>query len=212
VTVSAIIPALNEAETIETIILTLKEHPAIDEVIVVSDGSTDDTASIAKACGATVIELTENRGKGAAMVIGAQQARGTVLLFLDADLLALTTEHIWRMVTPLLEGRTKMTVGVFDDGRLLTDLALTLAPWLSGQRALSRELFFSFEGLDQVGYGVEAAIAKYVADEDIPVLKVPLSGLSHRMKEEKQGLKKGVPARFKMYWEIARCVVSDQFK
>jgi len=59
----------------------------INEVIVVSDGSTDDTVKIAlQFDGVQVVELPENRGKGGAMKAGLEQTAAEIVLFLDADL------------------------------------------------------------------------------------------------------------------------------
>mgnify|MGYP001415364370 FL=1 len=62
--VSAIIPAYNEEKTIGGVLRTIKSVSLITEIIVISDGSTDGTAQIARNYGAHVIELSENIGKG----------------------------------------------------------------------------------------------------------------------------------------------------
>jgi dolichyl-phosphate beta-glucosyltransferase len=90
--VSIVIPAYNEAErlgsTLERVTSFFASREVDFEVIVVSDGSTDETASVARAGGdaITLIELPENRGKGAAVRTGVLRGRGEVVLFTDADL------------------------------------------------------------------------------------------------------------------------------
>lgn len=84
--VSVILAAYNEAGTIEKVVRGCVEHtPDLDEVIVVDDGSRDETGSLAEKAGARVERLSPNRGKGAAVRRGIEMARGDILLFLDAD-------------------------------------------------------------------------------------------------------------------------------
>jgi len=84
--VSIIIPAMNERATIASV---LREaglvHPR-SETIVVVNGSTDGTAELAEACGAHVIHVPEPLGHDVGRRVGAEAARGQVLLFIDADM------------------------------------------------------------------------------------------------------------------------------
>ena len=83
--VSIIIPAYNEAETIGDLVLRIKSfHPDI-EIIVVNDGSTDDTAVIARNAGAHVHSHPYNIGNGAAIKTGIRIAKGDFLVFMDGD-------------------------------------------------------------------------------------------------------------------------------
>lgn len=85
-TVSVIMAAHNEASAIASVIAAaVKSDPRILEVIVVDDGSHDDTAGIAQASGARVLRMPHNRGKGRAMQVGISAARGDVMVFIDAD-------------------------------------------------------------------------------------------------------------------------------
>jgi hypothetical protein len=100
-------------------------------------------------------------------------------------------------------------VGVFDDGRIATDLAQIIAPYLSGQRVVPRRLLLEMyqdPDVDHSRYGIEVALTLWAKDRGIPVLEVPLAEMSHRMKEEKLGLVKGMAARLKMYYEILKYV------
>ncbi|WP_027338735.1 glycosyltransferase family 2 protein [Halonatronum saccharophilum] len=202
--ITAVIPAYNEEDTIEGVVNQVGNHKLIDKVIVVSDGSIDDTAQIASQAGAQVIALKENRGKGAAMRIGVDRSKGDIILFLDADLLGLQEEHINSLILPLLDDDIQMSIGIFDDGRILTDLAQKIAPFLSGQRAVKRNLVDQIPHLEMTDFGVEVALTRYINNNDIKYEKVRLKDLSHVMKEEKLGLVKGFSARLKMYWDILK--------
>ncbi|PIP17017.1 MAG: hypothetical protein COX44_02275 [Candidatus Portnoybacteria bacterium CG23_combo_of_CG06-09_8_20_14_all_37_13] len=86
---SVIIPAYNEAERIKKTILDIKEY--LDkqnydfEIIVISDGSKDNTAERAKQTGVKVIDNKLNQGKGAVVKQGMLEAKGDYRLFMDAD-------------------------------------------------------------------------------------------------------------------------------
>ena len=82
---SIVIPAKNEAATVGTLVSEILVHCPDAEVLVVNDGSTDDTASVAADAGARVINQLNSLGNGAAVKLGARKARGKVLVFLDAD-------------------------------------------------------------------------------------------------------------------------------
>lgn len=82
-TTTAIIAALDEAGAIGEVVRGCLRH--VDEVVVVDDGSRDDTAERAKAAGARVLRNEHNRGKGASLRRAAAEARGDVLVTIDGD-------------------------------------------------------------------------------------------------------------------------------
>ncbi len=198
----AIIPAYNEEKTIGEVVQMVCSVPLIKKVIVVSDGSTDNTALIAKKNGAKVINLKKNLGKGGAMCAGVNNSKEDILLFLDADLIGLKKEHIINLLNPIINNDCQMTVGLFSKGSLSTDLAHKITGFLSGQRAMKRELFNQIPFVEAARYGVETALTKYTKKNNIPVIKVKLYNLTHRTKENKLGLLKGFKMRLKMYKEI----------
>lgn len=83
--VSIIIPAYNESQTIGGIVFKIKELYPDHEIIVVNDGSTDDTAVIAEKAGAKVYSHPYNIGNGAAIKSGIRTVSGDILVFMDAD-------------------------------------------------------------------------------------------------------------------------------
>jgi polyisoprenyl-phosphate glycosyltransferase len=86
---TVIIPALNEQDSVGPTVNRVREalvgSECRFEIVVVDDGSTDDTASQAEAHGATVIQLPENRGYGAALKAGIAQSDAEFIAIIDAD-------------------------------------------------------------------------------------------------------------------------------
>ena len=108
-TFSVVLPAFNEASVIGRVVGRVREQFPHAEVLVVDDGSNDKTGLLAAAAGARVVTHPQCLGNGAAIKTGARHARGTFLVFMDAD-----GQHdaadIPRLLAPLANGY-EMTVG-----------------------------------------------------------------------------------------------------
>jgi len=202
--VTAIIPAYNEEKTIGDVLKVVCNMSLIDQVIVVSDGSWDNTANIAKKHGAKVIELKENIGKGGAVKVGVKECDSDIVLLLDADLIGLKDEHIFNLLTPVINQEADMTVGIFKHGRIITDIAQKIAPHLSGQRALRRYIIEELEDLDITRYGIEVSLTVHVNRKSYRTLEVYLEDITHLTKEEKLGIISGFSSRLKMYMDIIK--------
>lgn len=205
--VSAIVPAYNEAERIAAVLWPLLQAPSVGEVIVIDDGSTDETAAVARSFGVRVVSLPANYGKSVALDRGVRKAQYDAVFFLDADLVGLRPDHVERMARKYFEERLDMVVGIFRNGRLNTDLAQAFAPYLSGQRVLSKSLWQKLRRkIHKLDFGVEIALTKLALKEGWTQGFVELDGVTHVMKEEKFGLSRGLVSRFKMYGDIVRSV------
>lgn len=204
--VSAIIPAYNEEKYISHVIEVLLKVEGLSEIIIVNDGSTDGTVDVVKRYPVKLVQLATNIGKGGAMLKGTLEAKSDYILFLDADLIGLTLDHVNVLLNSIQEDSYDMVVGIFDSGRKSTDLAQVVAPFLSGQRIVKKEHLLRINNLHVSRFGVEVALTKYAAQNNLNVKEVVLPQLSHVMKEEKLGLVKGFAYRLKMYWEIAKTV------
>lgn len=126
--ISVIIPVLNEAETVASVIDFAWRDAAVSEVIVVDDGSTDGSPQIAKAARARVITSTL-LGKGASMQDGMRAASHDLLVYLDGDLHGLAPDLIRRITLPLLNNKADFVKAKFirPGGRVT---ALTARPLL----------------------------------------------------------------------------------
>ena len=211
--VAAIVPAYNEENRITVVLRTLIDSRAVDEVIVVNDGSTDGTTAAASSVpGVQVITLSRNRGKGGAMREGATRTDADVLLFFDADLIGLTSRHIQDLLAPVCAGEATMAMGIFKGGRLWTDMAQFFAPAITGQRAIRRDVFLNIPDLESVGYGIELAINDYVHGQGLVRRDITLRGVTHPMKEEKLGWARGAASRSRMYWQMLQFQLGRRHK
>src|SRR5688572_32834069 len=83
--VSVVIPAFNEGGVVTEVVRDLSAAAAWHEIVVVDDGSTDDTGEQAEAAGARVVTQPYNKGNGAAVKAGIRAATGEYLLIVDGD-------------------------------------------------------------------------------------------------------------------------------
>jgi len=203
--VSAVVPAYNEASRIGAVLKPLVGCSAVDEVIVVDDGSDDGTAEMARQYPVQVVRLEENCGKARALNEGVMRARNNVLLFLDADLVGLTEAHVEKFIHTYEDSGVDMVVGVFANGRKNTDFAQKFNPYASGQRMLTKKLWERAKiNVHEMNYGIEFALSKLAVKEGWSKDKVKLEGVTHVLKEEKRGFSNGIRERFKMYGDMIK--------
>lgn len=137
--ISIVLPAKNEALSVGSTVRRALECQPLAEVIVVNDGSTDDTVQRAEQAGARVVHHPYSKGNGAAIKTGARAAGGDVLVFMDAD-----GQHdpadIARMLKKMEQGHD-LVVGARQKGSqasmgrgLANGLYNRLATWMTGHR------------------------------------------------------------------------------
>jgi len=83
--ISIILPAKNERESLKSLLPTIRQQYPETQILVVDDGSTDDTLSLCHTTGVDVVIHPYSKGNGAAIKAGARAATGTILVFMDAD-------------------------------------------------------------------------------------------------------------------------------
>lgn len=188
--IAVVVPAKDEAERIAA---TVAAALPLGTVVVVDDGSSDGTAGVARAAGATVVRHPRNRGKAAAMETGAAAVpEASLLVFLDADLGSTAAEAV-HLVAAVREG-ADCAIGVLPrvagaGGRgFVVRLAAggieRATGWrptqpLSGQRALTRAAFETCLPLAP-GFGVETAMTIDLLRAGYRVVEVP-TAMAHRV-------------------------------
>jgi glycosyl transferase family 2 len=202
VKISAIIPAHDEGPTIAGVVAPLIGHPLVDEVIVVDDASTDDTAARAAALGATVVAMPENGGKAAAMSRGVAHARNRIVFFCDADVVGLTEAMVTRIVAPVTSGSYDMFVGIRGRKSYWTNRLLHFTPVLGGERALVKSLWQHVPASYKKNFQIEIALNFFAKHFGHRMGVTVVRGLSQVIKEKKRGLWPGLWQRLSMIADI----------
>ncbi|MDH2326935.1 glycosyltransferase family 2 protein [Cereibacter sp. SYSU M97828] len=200
ITVSCIIPAFNEAARIGGVLSVALGHPDLAEVIVVDDGSTDATADLAAQIGARVIRMKANGGKAAAVFRAAQEARGTHVLMLDADLIGLTAGDISRLVAPVRRRECEVTISLRGNSPAIW--RAMGVDYISGERVLP--IGDLLRAAPIAGFGLEVWMNRgwRLARRKVCIVSCP--GLSSPAKAAKKGLLPGLMADAGMLRDIFR--------
>ncbi len=174
--ISVIIPAFNEKDYIAKTITAILLWPVAPEIIVVDDGSTDNTKIIVNELkdvydNIKLITLQKNSGKGKALMSGTKYAEGSILMFLDADL-GDSAQNAIDLIYPLLKNEIDMTIAILPNTSKKAGFGLVktlakegiyyltgykpIAP-LSGQRAIRKDKFDKISRLS-AGFGIEVGL------------------------------------------------------
>ncbi len=192
--VIALVPAYNEEVFVKKTVKALKalSPQYVGEIVVVDDGSTDNTTKVAKRAGARVIKLPANLGKGAALNRALKELKGDVLLLVDADLGESVVEAK-KLLEPVLLGEVDMAIGDLPKPKIKGGFGLVkgLAKWgiehfahfktnepLSGQRALQWYVIDTTGELDE-GFGTEVGLTIDAVRAGFRVIEVPVE-MSHK--------------------------------
>lgn len=203
--ISCIVCAYNEAERIGAILEAVSGHPALMEVIVVNDGSTDATAALlAEYPHIKVISYAPNRGKTYALSRGIALARGEFLMFLDADLAGVRSADIQALADPVIEGWADVSISLRANSLgLYRALGLD---FVSGERViparLGREAIAEMRRLPR--WGGEAYLNRLIVRDRLSLAVVDWPGVFNIRKHHKVGAWRGMAEELKMTLDAVR--------
>ncbi|MGH2672090.1 MAG: glycosyltransferase family 2 protein [Actinomycetota bacterium] len=216
--VVALVAARDEGDRIRETVTALLALDPVAEVIVVDDGSRDETAPRSLAAGATVLRLDRARGKGRALEGALARLRdraADVWLLADGDL-AETAKSLDAVLAPVLAGEADLAIATFPPPQaggfglvkraarhaIRLGSGLEVREPLSGQRALSAEALEAVRPLAR-GFGVETAMTIDAVRAGLRVLEVPAE-LGHRPTFRDV---RGFAHRGRQGWDIVRAAV-----
>lgn len=223
---SVVIPAYNEVSTIADILQLVLDNPIDKEVIVVDDGSTDDTPQEIlqfRDRGVKLLRHERNRGKGAALRTAFEAAEGEIVLIQDADL-EYDPENYEVLLHPFDKNRADVVYGSrflggphrvlyfwhYVANKLLTLWSnavsnLNLTDMETGYKAFRREVLDEIE-LKERSFGVEPEITQKLARGDWRIFEVPISYYGRTYEE---GKKIGILDAFRAFWCVIRYALAD---
>ena len=186
--VSAIICVYNEEKTVRDVIVSVSETLIVNEVIIVNDGSTDNTKKIIEKLNEDIemtdIHFAKNEGKGYAMAVGVENATNEIIVFVDADLSNLMKEHFIQLTMPIIKNEADMVLGQASE----TLINYNVNPFksLTGERSLlKKDILPLVNKMQKSRFGVETLINLYYQSKGKTVKYVMLSGLKHPTKFDK---------------------------
>ena len=203
---TCLIPAYNEAVRIGPVLDAVLGHADLTHVIVIDDGSTDDTQAIARAKGAQVIRTPGNLGKTRALALGLQAVQTSHVVLIDADLIGLTGQALTALIDPVRQGTAKATISL--RGNAPRAWRLIGIDYISGERVIAVDLLAGQQdrlaGLPRFGF--EVFLNRLLIDRSAPIAIVPWPDVASPSKASKRGAIAGIRADIAMMADIFRTI------
>lgn len=209
ITISAVVAAFNEEKTISNVLLTLISFPLFKEIIVVNDGSTDNTQKeidkfINPKSNLKSIQIRPNKGKTNAILTGVKESSGELTCLFDADLKGLSFDDIYKMIFFVLNQEYDMTI--LDRGGDRSAIVGWSQSWIArfngGERAFWKKEFVKIKFHEQSKYALEQIINLHYVSKELKVRTIYCKNLSASLQTEKRGTLDGLKVYRKMFKEL----------
>ena len=202
--ISCVVCAYNEADRIRSILDVIHCHPALTEVIVVNDGSTDDTEALIRMYPTIrVLTHTPNRGKTYALSRGIAAARCDHLMLLDADLAGIKPADIDALAAPVMRGEADVSISMRSNSLwLYRQIGID---FVSGERVVPKHLLeTAVEAMQRLPrWGGEVYMNEIFIRRGCRIAVVRWPRVLNIRKYEKTGLWRGALAELKMIADAA---------
>ncbi len=202
--VSCIIPVYNEASRIASVLDVVTNHSLIDEVIVINDGSTDNSETILKQRNDIhLITYPVNRGKSYAIMSGLKKARHDLILMVDSDLLQLNDENIKVLIEPILRDTADISISIRSNS--LWVYKFFGLDFVSGERCFNKRIIGDLNQLgDLPGFGLETFLNTIIISKQIRIASIYWGNVIAPRKSNKFGIWAGTIGDLKMIGQIIK--------
>jgi len=192
-TITCIVPAWNEGKYIKQVLDVVTTFPHFDEVLVVDDGSEDNTSEVAKQYKKIkVLKHKENKGKTAAVLTGMKNSKGKLVTLIDADLIGLTHENMAKMIYLVLNKDYDMAILDRQGDREAVWGWTNCARFVGGERTFWRKEFDKIDEIPKVtGYLIEMVMNLYYMEHNKKIKTVYCENLYTVHQYNKFGKLKG---------------------
>lgn len=220
-----VVPVYNEADLIIDTIKNLKKIEYIDEIVIVNDGSKDNTLDVINTLGVSVINLDKNHGKGYGMKTAIDALEYDYIGFIDGDL-GDTSIQTEKLILPVINGEADVSIAKFPKRNTMTKnkggfglvkgvsrkgiyffTKKEMETSLSGQRIYKKEVIEKMEYIPD-RYGIEVAMTIQTINNGFSIIEVPVT-MKHRYSQRSL---KGFIHRGKQFWDILKTFIIMYFK
>jgi polyisoprenyl-phosphate glycosyltransferase len=208
--ITCIVPAYNEEQRIIRVLDCLEDYPLFDEILVLNDGSTDETGTIVAETfplhkQIKLINNEQNMGKTATVLRGIELAKGDIIVLIDADLIGLSHRNIDKLLYYILCENYSMTIldRASDRAKLIGGWSNLTRFW-GGERAFLKSDIQNIDfNLDKkYGYLLEAELNLYCINNKKNVISIYCDNLYTIYKNKKMGYIEGLLKDLTMYKSI----------